>query len=688
LEGVVLLGEAALRGYIDDEEDFAAVIGERGAFSGDAMDGDVVDICHRTSLSLRILYAEGARLGTSMSINDYLFGKPLATSEERAEHIGVATGIPVFGLDALTSAAYGPEAAITLLIPLGLAGRNYVLPIIVAIVALLVIVYFSYRQTIDAYPNGGGSYTVASENLGHRMGLLAAAALMIDYVLTAAVGISAGVGALISAVPSLQPHTLALCLIILVVLAIVNMRGVRDTGAVFMLPTLLFIGTLSIMVVVGIWRAALSNGNPAPAVAPPVALPATMQMMTWWLLAKVFASGCTAMTGVEAVSNGVMAFSEPKVKHAQRTLTVIIAILIVLLLGIAYLSKAYGITATDPGAPGYQSVLSMLVEAVFGRGWFYQLTMASVLAALALSANTAFADFPRLTRMIALNDYLPHVFLLRGRRLLYSHGVYALTGLTAALLILFGGVTDNLIPLFAIGAFLAFTLSQAGMVVHWYRLGPEHKLRGWHMFVNGLGAMATGVTLLVVLVAKFMAGAWVTALLIPLLIAVMAGVKRHYSRVKKEMAESLPLNLENLREPIVVIPMAGWNKIAEKAMRFGLLLSKEIKVVHVHSDDEPAGLEEEWESKVLAPLRKEGFKVPELVTIPSNYRFIVAPLVDYALELEKANPGRKVAVLLPEMVVRHWWENALHNQRVQVLKVLLLLKGKQQIVVINIPWYL
>jgi amino acid transporter len=623
-----------------------------------------------------------------MSISDRLFGKPLATSEERAEHIGVAAGIPVFGLDALTSAAYGPEAAMTLLIPLGLAGRNYILPIIVAIVALLVIVYFSYRQTIDAYPNGGGSYTVASENLGHRMGLLAAAALMIDYVLTAAVGISAGVGALISAVPSLQPHTLALCLIILAVLAIVNMRGIRDTGAVFMLPTVLFIGTLSIVVAVGIWRVVHSGGSPVPVVVPPVALPATMQLMTWWLLAKVFASGCTAMTGVEAVSNGVMAFSEPKVKHAQRTLTVIIAILIVLLLGIAYLSKAYGITATDPGAAGYQSVLSMLVEAVFGRGWFYQLTMASVLAALALSANTAFADFPRLTRMIALNDHLPHVFLLRGRRLLYSHGVYALTGLTAALLILFGGVTDNLIPLFAIGAFLAFTLSQAGMVVHWYRLGPEHKLRGWHMFVNGLGALATGVTLLVVLVAKFMAGAWVTALLIPLLIAVMVGVKRHYSRVKKEMAEPLPLDLENLQEPIVVIPMAGWNKIAEKAMRFGLLLSKEIKVVHVHSDDEPAGLETEWESKVLTPLRKAGLKEPELVTLRSNYRFIVAPLVDYALDLEREHPGRKVAVLLPELVVRHWWENALHNQRVQLLKVLLLLKGKQRIVVINIPWYL
>jgi amino acid transporter len=622
-----------------------------------------------------------------MSISDFLFGKPLATSEERAEHIGVAAGIPIFGLDALTSAAYGPEAALTLLIPLGLFGLNYIVPVISAILVLLVIVYFSYRQTIEAYPNGGGSYTVASENLGNGAGLLAAAALMIDYVLTAAVGISAGVASLISAVPKLQPHTLALCLVILALLAIVNMRGVRDTGAAFMAPTFLFVGTLLAVVVVGVYRVIVSGGHPLPVVAPPPAAAATVKLLSWWLLAKVFSSGCTAMTGVEAVSNGVMAFGEPRRKKAQRTLTIIIAILIVLLAGIAYLVKAYGLVATDPGASDYQSVLSLLVSAVFGRGWFYYTTMGSVLVALALSANTAFADFPRLTRMIALHDYLPHVFILRGRRLLYSHGIYFLTGLTAAILILFGGVTDNLIPLFAIGAFLAFTLSQAGMVMHWKKQG-EHKGRGWQMFINGLGAVATGLTLLVVLVAKFVAGAWVTALLVPVLIGTMMAVKRHYSRVKNEMADMVPLNVANLEPPIVVIPMARWDRIAEKAMRFGLLMSKEIKVVHVHSDDEPAGLEEEWKHKVIVPLRKEGFEEPELVTISSNYRFIVAPLMDYVLNLEKENPGRKVAVLLPELVVRHWWENALHNQRVQLLKVLLLLKGKQGIVVINIPWYL
>jgi hypothetical protein len=359
----------------------------------------------------------------------------------------------------------------------------------------------------------------------------------------------------------------------------------------------------------------------------------------------------------------------------------------VLLFGIAWLSKAYGVTAMNPEAHNYQSVLSILTTAVFGRGWVYYLTMGSVLLALSLSANTAFADFPRLARAISMHDYLPHVFTLRGRRLLYSHGVYALTGFTAVILILFRGVTDKLIPLYAIGAFLAFTLSQAGMVVHWLRM-EKHPGRLWHAFVNGFGAVATGITLIVVLVAKFMAGAWVTALLVPVLIGLMMIVKRHYTRVKREMKDMTPLNLTNLEQPLVVIPMARWDRISEKALRFGLLLSKELKVVHVHSDDEPAGLEEEWEDKIMAPLKKEGLQIPELVTIPSTYRFIINPLMDYILELEQTNPGRKVAVLLPELVVRHWWENALHNQRVQLLKLLLLLKGNQRIVVVNIPWYL
>jgi hypothetical protein len=394
------------------------------------------------------------------------------------------------------------------------------------------------------------------------------------------------------------------------------------------------------------------------------------------------------MTGVEAVSNGVMAFGEPRAKKAQITLTVIIGILIVLLFGTSWLAHAYGIMAMEPNDPQYQSLLSLLVKAVFGRGWFYLLTMGSVFLALALSANTAFADFPRLTRAIAMKDHLPHVFILRGRRLLFSHGVYALTGFTAIILIIFGGITDKLIPLYAIGAFLAFTLSQAGMVQHWRKQEGEHKDRGWHMFVNGLGAVATGLTTIIVLVSKFASGAWVTALLVPTLILLMHLVKRHYSRVQREMADMTPLNVENLEEPLVVIPMAGWNRISEKALRFGLLMSKEIKVVHVHSEDEGHGIEEEWEPKVLAPIRGAHLAEPQLITIMSNYRFIISPLMEYILKLEAENPGRKVAVLLPELVVRHWWENLLHNQRVQLLKLFLLVRGNQRIVVVNIPWYL
>jgi amino acid transporter len=622
-----------------------------------------------------------------MTFTDVLFGRPLASSDERAEHIGVSAGIPIFGLDALTSAAYGPEAAMTLLIPMGITGLNHIVPVISAILILLVIVFFSYRQTIEAYPGGGGSYTVATENLGKGAGLLAAAALMIDYILTAAVGISAGVTALTSAVPELHHHRLSICLVILAILAIVNLRGVKDTGAAFIIPTFLFVGSLLAVIVVGTVDVFANGGHPVPRVAPPPPAIQTVKYLGIWLLMKTFASGCAAMTGVEAVSNGVMAFEEPRAKNAKRTLSIIVVTLIVLLFGITWLSKAYGVTAMEPDAHNYQSVLSILTTAVFGRGWFYFVTMGSVLLALSLSANTAFADFPRLARAIAIHDYLPHVFTMRGRRLLYSHGIYALTGFTAVILILFGGVTDRLIPLYAIGAFLAFTLSQAGMVVHWLRT-EKHPGRTWHMFVNGFGAVATGLTLIVVLVAKFTSGAWVTALLVPVLIGIMMGIKRHYTRVKREMKDMTPLSLENLQEPLVIIPMARWDRIAEKALRFGLLMSKELKVVHVHSDDEPMGLEEEWDEKVIAPIQKEGLKVPELVTIPSTYRFIINPLMDYILELEQANPGRKIAVLLPELVVRHWWENALHNQRVQLLKLVLLLKGNQRIVVVNIPWYL
>jgi len=400
-----------------------------------------------------------------MSLIDLLFGRPLKSSDERSEKLGPAAGIAVFGLDALSSAAYGPEAALTLLIPLGAAGITYIVPISASIIILLLIVYFSYRQTIEAYPSGGGSYTVARKNLGVSAGLVAAAALMIDYLLTAAVGISAGVGALVSAVPSMQPHTLSLCLTILLVMTMVNLRGVGDTGAVFMFPTYLFVGTLCITLALGLFKSFAAGGSPPPVIAPP-SLQSQQAVVSVWLLLKAFSSGCTAMTGVEAVSNGVRAFRDPVAKTAQQTLTAIIAILIVLLAGIAYLVRAYHIGATPPGQPGYESVLSQLTAAVTGKGAFYYVTIGSILLVLAFSANTAFADFPRLCRAVAQDGYLPYSFASRGRRLVYSQGIYVLTFLTALLLIIFGGITDRLIPLYAVGAFLAVTLSQAGIVAH------------------------------------------------------------------------------------------------------------------------------------------------------------------------------------------------------------------------------
>jgi amino acid transporter len=632
-----------------------------------------------------------------MKVFDVLFGRPLASNEAHAEHIGVPAGIPIFGLDGLTSAAYGPEAAMALLLPLGFYGvQHYLLPIFGFILTLLVILYFSYRQTIEAYPNGGGSFTVASENLGDRAGLFAAAALMIDYILTAAVGISAGVTALVSAFsetkfgPTLHHYQLAMCLLILVGIAIVNMRGVKETGAVFMLPTFLFVGTLLITIGVGVYNTVIAHGHPVALAPPPPEDMSKLEHLSGWLvvflLLKAFSNGCAAMTGVEAVSNGVTAFKEPRSKNANRTLTVIIGILIILLFGLSYVARAYGVTAMDSDAHNYQSVLSSEVAAVFGRGWFYFLTMGGVLAALSFSANTAFADFPRMARAIAVNDYLPHVFILKGRRLLFSHGIYALTGFTALILIIFNGVTDALIPLYAIGAFLAFTLSQAGMVKHWHKTmdAPHRHLK---MFVNGLGAVATGISLMIILVTKFVHGAWVTALLVPFLIWVMTAVKRHYTRVKLETDDPTPLRLTGLEAPIVVIPMARWDKITEKAMRFGMLMSPVVKVIHVDSDDADA-LACVWDSMVLQPIHEAKMPVPELITVKSTYRTILSPLMDYVIQLEDENPGRKIAVLLPELVVKHWWENLLHNQRVQLLKLLLLLKGNQRIVVVNIPWYL
>ncbi len=620
-----------------------------------------------------------------MNILDLVVGKPIRTSDERAEQIGPTQGIPIFGLDALSSAAYGPEAALSLLIPLGLLGVPYIVPISAAIITLLVIVYFSYRQTIAAYPNGGGSYTVARFNLGAPAGLLAAAALLADYILTAAVGISAGVGALISAVPSLLPHTVSLCLGILIVITILNLRGVREAGTAFAIPTYLFVGTLLITIVGGIVRVLLSGGHPTPAVPLPPPPPIT-EAVGFWLLLKVFASGCTALTGVEAVSNGVKAFKEPTVKNAQRTLTVIIFLLAILLAGISYLVRTYGIAATDPGQPGYQSILSMLTAAVFGKSFFYYLTIGSILVVLSLSANTAFADFPRLCRAIAQNNYLPHVFGYRGRRLVYTYGIMVLAALCGGVLILFGGVTDRLIPLYAVGAFLAFTLSQAGMVMHWRKKRGPHWLKS--ALVNGFGALVTGITTCVVLVAKFVEGAWITLLFIPLTIFFFTLVRRHYHHVKVLTSCKIPVDAAGLSQPpIAVIPIDRWSNITRQGIEFAARLSPEVIALHVEPNEHSELLQDDWEQYVDRPFRAEGKEPPQLHVLPSPYRFVIIPVVQFVLDLAKKNPARSIVVVIPELVEDKWYEYFLHNQRGRLLEWVLLARGNERIFTVSAPWY-
>jgi amino acid transporter len=620
------------------------------------------------------------------TLGDFVFGRRLASGEEGEQQIGPVAGVPVLGLDALSSAAYGPEAALTLLIPLGAAGLAHVVPISGIIVGVLLMVFFSYRQTIAAYPNGGGSYTVARDNLGRNWALLAGAALGLDYILNVAVGISAGVGALVSAVPSLLPYTLPLCLVILLLLTFVNLRGTRESGITFLLPTYLFVGTLGTVIAVGLAKAILTKGHPVAVASPPVlALPT--EGVTLWLLMRAFASGCTALTGVEAVSNGVPVFRPPTVKNAERTLTSIITILVVLLGGIAVLAWLYHVGATSPGEAGYESILSQLTGAVMGRGPFYYVTMGSVVAVLALSANTSFADFPRLCRVLALDRFLPDTFAVRGRRLVFSYGVIVLAFVSGLLLIVFGGITDRLIPLFAIGAFLAFTLSQAGMVKHWRRIGGPAKHHS--LWINAVGAVATGITLIVVTVSKFAEGAWIAVLVVPSLVFMFWRINRHYGVVGRQVAEDHPLSLAETHDPIVVVPVQSWSKLTARGLRFALELSEDVRAVHILTQDSMiTELTPMWDELVGAPARAAGLAVPQLVLRKSTYRQFFAPLVSYVEDLRDRHPDRDVIVIVPDLVVRHWYHRFLHNNRGTVLRALLRLRGGPRVVVVNTPFYI
>ena len=614
-----------------------------------------------------------------------LLGARLKTSAEHAERIGPLRGVAVLGLDALASAAYGPEALLTILLVLGARSTDYLVPLTLAVVVIVVTVSASYRQTIGAYPSGGGSYTVAKENLGRRPGLIAAAALALDYVLNVAVAIAAGAGAIVSAIPALLPHTLALCIALLGGVTMLNLRGIRSTAGVFLLPAYLFVGCLGLTLAVGIVRAI--SGDVPPTITSPETQTASVAAVTPWLLARAFANGSTAMTGIEAVSNGVPLFAAPSEVHARRTLAIISTCLVALLIGLALVCYAYQITATPPGRAGYESVLSRVVATIWGRGVFYHVTIAAIVAVLAFSANTSFASFPRLAQLLARDRYLPEGFVQRGRRLVFSHGIIALAVLSAVLLITFGGITDHLIPLFAVGALLSFTLSQAGMVRHWQRSRERHARV--KLAFNLAGAIATGSTFLVVIAAKLQHGAWISLVLIAGMYAAFCASRRHYDALERMTAlQEGSLDLHPAPPPHVVVPVRQWDRPAQKALHFAYRLSQDVTIVQVLTPDrELDSLEKDWEQLVVRHATEAHVRPPKLVVLPSEYRELFAPLLRFIKELADGAPSRSVAVVVPQIVEPRWYHVFYHHNTAALLKALLLFRGGPKVIVLSTPWY-
>ncbi len=630
-------------------------------------------------------------------------GRPVGNREASEHKLGVGSGLPAMGLDALASASYGPEAALTILVAAGAAGLGQIGIVTWVIVGLLAILFFSYWQTIDAYPNNGGSYVVANDNLGADVGLLAAAALMIDYLLNVAVGISAGVGALTSAIPALHPYTLWLCLGILAAITVMNLRGTRESGIAWALPTYGFVVALGVVLLWGGYEVLSSGGRPQPVIAPPP-LPTATEGVTLWLLLRAFASGCTAMTGVEAVSNGVGAFREPKTRYAHDTLAAIVVILGLLLVGIAHVAQAYGIMAMDQTKEGYQSVLSQLVGAVYGRGWFYYATIGCVLAVLCVSANTSFVGFPRLCHLVAQDGYLPRPFAVPGRRLVYSIGILFLAAGAGALLIAFDGITDRLIPLFAVGAFLAFTLSQLGMAVHWWRArndrGPEpagsERAVTSKLAINGVGAISTAGALAVIILAKFFEGAWITVLAIPLAIMLLKGFRRYYDELDRQMLRGShrQIDVRHHAPPVVLVPIKRWDRLARKAVEYAMRISPDITALHLSAlegpdaQDPELALQKNWHDLVEVPATRRGLNPPRLYCIPSEFRSMTAPLLRAIEGARREFPHRTITVILPELVESRWWGYLMHTNRERRLRARLLRYGGRNLAVTSVPWQL
>jgi amino acid transporter len=597
----------------------------------------------------------------------FLVGTPLPTAQARHERLGKATALAVFASDALSSVAYATEEILLMLVVAGAAALSFSLPIAFAIALLIAIVVSSYRQTILAYPKGGGAYIVSKDNLGTVPGLVAAAALLIDYVLTVAVSVAAGIAAVTSAVPLLYPWRVWLCVLGVAAIAVANLRGIRESGKIFAAPTYLFIVSLFAMVVYGSFGAIFNFIGEAP--YPPHA--PGLEGVGLFLILRAFAAGCAALTGVEAVSDGVPAFKPPEASNARVVLTALGAVLITLFMGITFLAFDFGIRPRHD-----ETVVSQLARHVFGTGVaYYEIQLVTMLILL-LAANTSFADFPRLAYFLARDRFIPRQFGTQGDRLVFSNGIVILGGLAALLLVLFGGDTHALIPLYAVGVFISFTLSQSSMVRRWLRLRSEGWW--WRAAVNGLGAAVTGVVMVTIAVTKFSHGAWIVLLLIPTLVALFLAIHRHYQDVAAQ------LSLEDFSPPppmtnTVLVLVGDLHQGVVRAIQYAQTLSPSAKAVYVETDPERTRrLEERW--------GKWGLGAP-LIVLNSPYRSILGPLMDYIEQMQRQRGDTHVVtIVLPEFIPARWWQQILHNQTALLIKGQLLFR--KNVVVTDVPHHL
>ena len=613
------------------------------------------------------------------TVKRFLIGTPLATEQAEHERLTKFKALAVLSSDAISSVAYATEAILASLIAAGSVSLGTTLPISFAIVALLCIVAISYRQTIPAYPNGGGSYIVAKDNLGTLAGLVAAASLLIDYVLTVAVSVSSGVLSLATLFPSLSGYVVEIDVALVIFITIVNLRGVRESGSIFAIPTYVFIGSALILILVGVIKAFVFQHQPLIGQFHPVA---ATESLTLFLILKSFAAGCSAMTGVEAISNGIPAFKKPETRNAAITLTWMAAILGVLFVGITVLAMSYSIEASPTGNP---TVIANIADHVFSGPlrFMYPVFVIATLLILVLAANTSYSDFPRLSSLLARDNFLPHQFAARGERLAFSIGIVFLALLAVVLLIAFKGDTTRLINLYAVGVFMSFTLSQGGMVLHWWRLRREH--RGWQrsLVINGLGAVTTLIVALVIATTKFLEGAWIVVVLIPLLVLMFLAIRTHYERFERERTTNIPAKPMDIKH-LFIVPIANLSGVAIQSLSYARSVAKRVVAVHIAFDEEGAKAMQtawkRWRSNIA-----EDEKI-ELVIIQSPYRSLTSPLLHYIDTVHELYPDYTLTVLLPEFVVAHWWEQPLHNQTALRLKAALLFRPG--IVVTSIPHHL